>query len=401
MGPKNRKSERLIAPKNAARGWRIAFLVLCTVGLCLAADLARLHLNVHTDPDYQSYCAISERVNCDTVAASKFAVKWGLPTALWGMVIYLTLGALAVWGLRSRLRTPSWPFGFLAWVSTLAVAYSIYLFYVSHFIIESLCPVCVASYLVNVCLFGLAVRELRRLEVGSWQALKDEWRAALAAPSSVLLLGAAVAIGVGLLWFGVPRYWEVEVSSGPGGLTVGRTEDGHPWIGAREPQLEIVEFSDYRCPHCLRGHQEMRRLIASRPDEVRLIHRHYPLDQGCNPRMQRQLHPFACDYSRLAFCAGEQARFWEANDFLFAQGRRPRLVSATELAAELELDVDQLKACLVGDTANEAVDEDIRAGIGLGVRGTPTFVVDGRIYPGRLPEEVVAGALAEAPGTSP
>ena len=72
-----RKKQRKKKPAAAVRepvgrGWRIAFLVLCTVGACLSADLLRLHVNVHTDPDYHSYCAMSERVNCDTVAASDY-----------------------------------------------------------------------------------------------------------------------------------------------------------------------------------------------------------------------------------------------------------------------------------------------------------------------------------------
>ena len=44
---------------NRVRGWRVAFLVLCTIGVCLSADLLRLHVNVHTNPDYRSYCAMS------------------------------------------------------------------------------------------------------------------------------------------------------------------------------------------------------------------------------------------------------------------------------------------------------------------------------------------------------
>ena len=67
-------------------------------------SLARLHVNVHTDPDYQSYCAMSERVNCDTVALSDYAVFLGLPVSLWGLLGYVFMGALAVWGLRGHSR---------------------------------------------------------------------------------------------------------------------------------------------------------------------------------------------------------------------------------------------------------------------------------------------------------
>ena len=77
------------------RGWRIAFLVACTVGVCLSADLLRLHINVHTDPTYVSYCAISERVNCDTLALSRYAIFAGLPLSIWGLVGYLVMAGWA------------------------------------------------------------------------------------------------------------------------------------------------------------------------------------------------------------------------------------------------------------------------------------------------------------------
>jgi protein-disulfide isomerase len=140
----------------------------------------------------------------------------------------------------------------------------------------------------------------------------------------------------------------------------------------------------------------MRDLIERHADEIRLIHRHYPLDSQCNPTMSRQLHPYACEYSRLAFCAGQQRKFWEANDFLFAKGRRNDKVTARELAGVLELDAGALERCVGGPAAAAAVREDLANGVERNVRGTPTFVLGGRAYPGRIPPDVLAAALSAA-----
>jgi len=378
---------------NGVRGWRIAFLVVCTVGACLAVDLVRLHVKVNTDLDYHSYCAISARVNCDTVAESKFSVQWGLPVAVWGLLAYLLMGVMVVWGLRSRLPSPSWPFGILFWASAAALLFSLRLAYLSHVVVDSICPVCVGTYLVNLLLLGIALAELRRVGASPWSALRVESRIVASSSRMAILGGLALTVIVALL-LTVPHYWEVELSSGPGGLPVGRTADGHPWIGAQDPTVEIVEYSDYQCPHCLRGHQEMRDLIERRADEVRLIHRHYPLDNQCNPTMSKQLHPFACEYSRLAFCAGEQRKFWEANDFLFANGRRNDKVTARELAGGLDLDAGALESCVGGQVADAAVREDLADGVDRNVRGTPTFILGGRAYPGRIPPDALAAALS-------
>jgi uncharacterized membrane protein/predicted DsbA family dithiol-disulfide isomerase len=380
-----------------SRGWRIAFLVLCTVGACLSADLLRLHVNVHTDPDYHSYCAMSERVNCDTVAASGYAVFLGLPMALWGLVGYVGTGALSVWGLRRTRYGDTWPLGLMFWLAAAFSALAVALYLLSHLVVESVCVVCAATYLVNFGLAYVAFMALRRVGCGASSALRDDLRAVAATPGPFALFSGTLSVVMVTIWIVVPPYWRIEASTGPGGLPVGETADGHPWIGATEPVLEIEEFSDYQCPHCRRGHDDIRKLIEEHADRVRLVHRHYPLDQHCNPALNRPFHPHACRYARLAVCAQDQGMFWEANDYLFANGRRRSPVTVGDLAAGIGLDTEKLRSCVEGERAGRVVQRDLESGRVLRVRGTPTFVVRGEIYPGRVPPEVVR-ALAPMPG---
>jgi protein-disulfide isomerase/uncharacterized membrane protein len=376
--------------------WRIAFLVFATVGACLSADLMRLHVKVHTDPEYHSYCAISERANCETVAASEHAVVFDLPLALWGLLAYLAMGALAVWGLRRPATPPSWPFGMLYALTAFSSVVSVYLFAISHFVVQSLCVVCMGTYLVNFILLFIAMSEIHRLGLGPVAALHAELRSALRErfPRFALFVGVfpAAALVTGI---SIPHYGHVEVSRGPGGAEVGTTPEGHPWIGAAHPTLTITEFSDYQCPHCSRGHDEMRKLIEAYPERVRLVHRHYPLDHHCNERMTRPFHPHACEYAKMAACAQKQDRFWEANDYLFANGRRRDPVQADELALEIDGDTDKLIQCVQDDAASVPIQEDLEAGRKLSIRGTPTFVIGDRIYPGQIPPEVIRKALGE------
>jgi protein-disulfide isomerase len=171
------------------------------------------------------------------------------------------------------------------------------------------------------------------------------------------------------------------------------TEEGHPWIGAAEPVLEILEYSDYQCPHCRRGHDEMRQLIAANAETIRLVHRQFPLDHHCNMALSRPFHPQACRYAMLSYCAQQQGRFWEANDFLFAQGRRKQPVTSGELAAGINIDLAALESCMSSNDAKLAIQHDLEAGRALQIRGTPTFVVNGVTYPGRVPRDVIDAAL--------
>ena len=101
----------------------------------------------------------------------------------------------------------------------------------------------------------------------------------------------------------------------------------------------------------------------------------------------------------MAFCARETGRFWEANDYLFARGYNRAPVSTRDLAVEIGVDPEAMAACVSSPAATLAVQEDLAAGRALGIRGTPTYVIDGTVYPGRIPPDVIAAALSGRPTT--
>jgi uncharacterized membrane protein/2-hydroxychromene-2-carboxylate isomerase len=364
--------------------WRIAFLLLCALGIYFSAELLRLHVKVYTDPNYHSFCAVSDRFNCETVATSKYAVFAGLPVALWGLAGYLFMAGLCLWGMVRQKQPPTtWLFGLLFWLSLISVLVSVVLFVVSHTEIQSLCLLCMATYAVNFLLFGLAILELRRLKSGPFKTLHMDTRAVSDRRLPFSLYFAFSIVLLVVVHVAMPAYWEVDITTGPGGLLIGKTDEGLDWIGARQPVLEIEEFSDYQCPYCSRGHQTVRSLVGQHPDQIRLVHRHYPLKS----------HKYAFAYAVMAHCAGKQERFWEANDYLYTNGRRKNPVRPEELAEAIGIDPEALKACMVSEESKSAILQDITAGRNLKLKGTPTYVIGDQTYPGSIPEDVIAEAL--------
>ncbi len=63
----------------------------------------------------------------------------------------------------------------------------------------------------------------------------------------------------------------------------------------------------------------------------------------------------------------------------------------------MSLDGESLERCVASEEAGRFVRDDIDKGVRIGVRGTPTFVLDGRTYPGRIPGDVLAKALSKTP----
>ena len=377
------ETSALRTPPKSTLALRIAFLILCLVGGVLSADLLRLHFRVHTDPNYHSLCAISETIDCESVAFSSYAVAAGLPVALWGLIGYLFMGGLCIWGLHRSQRANVWPFGTLFWLSLIASLVGVSLFSVSARLIHSICILCIATYAVNLSLWAVAFAELKRLKIGPFSALREELEQLPVRRAGLSFYVLTAVTLIVILELSIPAYWHTEISEGPGGLLTGRTPGKAHWIGARKPAIEITEFSDYQCPYCFRGHVQARRLVHDHPDVVRLVHRHYPLKQ----------HPMAFEYAKMAVCAGDQGKFWEANDFLFTNGRRPEPVTHQEISLALEIDSGEMEACLQRDSTGEAIQEDVLAGQSFNIQGTPTYVIDGKLYPGSIPNSVLSHLL--------
>jgi len=375
-------------------------LVLSAVGVGLSVELTRIHDRLAEDPAYESFCNVSQKVNCDAVATSDFATLLGVPLSVWGILGYSVIMVVAAWGSFAKTERPLLPFFVL---SLFCGAASLVLSAISLLLVGSLCLLCAATWGVDVFL-ALAALWLSR--GGRLRRSRDEWQAfvsrdpaavAAGVVGMVVVVGVVLAVVPGAAHTGAAAAGSAApTASAPSPsapdtnqLRSGVDERGHHYLGAASPKLTIAEFSDYQCPHCAKKHASLRALVARYPEEIRLVHRHYPLDNDCNPAITTPFHSHACHYARLAACAGELGRFWEANDYLFEHGRTPGSVTTPMLAKALGLPAAELTRC-ADEKGNTLIRPDIEVGIELKIEGTPSFVVDGKLHTGSLPAEVLA-----------
>jgi protein-disulfide isomerase len=142
-----------------------------------------------------------------------------------------------------------------------------------------------------------------------------------------------------------------------------------PPRGNPTARLTIVEFSDYQCPYCKRHvDQTMPRLLDDYVTKgiVRYAFRDYPLTE---------IHPLAAKAAEAARCAGDQGKFWEMHDRLFANQKNLQPEKLPEHAQAVGLDSGTFRACLDDNRHAEAVQQDLKAGAQLGAQGTPAFVL--------------------------
>ncbi|HEY1911362.1 MAG TPA: thioredoxin domain-containing protein [Vicinamibacterales bacterium] len=158
-----------------------------------------------------------------------------------------------------------------------------------------------------------------------------------------------------------------------------------PSKGSTKAPIEIVEFSDFQCPFCLRANPTVTEVLKTYGDRIHFVYRHYPLPN----------HPNARPAAEAAACAAEQDKFWQYHDVLFANPSKLTDADLKAHASELGLDTGKFNACVDTHATKKVVDTDAEAGQDAGVDGTPAFFINGRMISGAQPFDVFKKIIDE------
>jgi predicted DsbA family dithiol-disulfide isomerase len=190
-------------------------------------------------------------------------------------------------------------------------------------------------------------------------ALKQQNRARVEAGVKEQMFQAA---GVSILL--EPLRFEIEIA------------DSNPSRGGGpDAPVILVEYTDFQCPFCIRVQPTLDTVVSRYGDNVRHVFKHLPLAMHAEARLAAE----------ASMCAGEQGKFWELHDWLFANSKNLSRETILEQARALELDEEIFTACLDDETYAAAVQQDMIEAQGLGISGTPGFLVNGRILRGAQP----------------
>ena len=319
-------------------------MVLAAIGLFTCLVLEVVHVRAYLAPAAGSLCTLGERLDCVSVALSRFAVLLGVPLPIWGAIGFVAIG-LAAWS-RSRL---------LLWLATLAAASGVALTALSAWQVGSICWLCELVHLLSLAICVLAWRHRDCLE----RPLAEG-----AVTGAVLALPLGLGLACALF---VPSYWGVFGWQGELPFAHGRTADGSAWIGAEQPQLTLEEYVDYSCPHCKAASARSLMLLASHPKQLRLVRRYRPRTH-CLPASEGR-----CLTTRIALCAHEQDRFWQADRWLFAHAGGTQEPSVEDVARDIGLDRERLSACLTRDTTFQRAADERKRARELHILGTPYY----------------------------
>jgi protein-disulfide isomerase len=156
--------------------------------------------------------------------------------------------------------------------------------------------------------------------------------------------------------------------------------------GHSDAPVTIVEFSDFQCGFCRTATTTIKELLVKYDGRVRLSYRDYPLVQ---------IHPEADRAAEAARCAGEQGKFWEYHDLLFAAKQQLTADVLTRTATTLNLNADTFRACMVTRKYKSEVEKDIEDAKQLGLTGTPAFFINGIFVSGAQSAAVFEGIIED------
>ncbi len=147
--------------------------------------------------------------------------------------------------------------------------------------------------------------------------------------------------------------------------------------GTESAIINIVEYSDFECPYCLKAQDTIDQILNDYSGSVSLEFRHFPLS----------FHPNAEFAAEASECANEQDKFWDMHDALFDGQSTLSETTILSMATTIGLDTEKYQDCLDSDRGLQAIQDDIDAGMTLGVSGTPAFFINGIQVSGAQPYE--------------
>jgi uncharacterized membrane protein len=147
---KRSQAEEPVAPETGRTDWIVMALAL--LGLGVAGYLTALKLGGN-----QAFLC-RDGSGCDIVQASRYSLLAGVPTAMWGAALYLAIAVLAAMPRTAR----RWQVAFMLVAG--AVAFSLYLTYLSIFVIGATCPYCLVSGGIAVALLVVMIARRPRGE---------------------------------------------------------------------------------------------------------------------------------------------------------------------------------------------------------------------------------------------
>ncbi len=148
----------------------------------------------------------------------------------------------------------------------------------------------------------------------------------------------------------------------------------NPSLGDPNAPITILMFIDFECPYCQASFPIFNQVTDTFGSAIRVVFKQFPIES---------IHPRAKAAAIASMCANQQGAFWKFHNTAFEEGMLDES-SLYAYANASSMDITAFDTCVKGNTFDNAINQDLTDGITLGVRGTPTYIVNGKFIEGVL-----------------
>ncbi len=366
------------------------------------AYLYRQHLALQSGEYSRSLCDINEKFDCSAVAASKYSELFGIPVALWGLIVngaFLILAGIILpmtdQDKKPAARRNVWL------ISVFIVFATVVMGSISMFLLSKFCAFCMSVYVLSILML-----------IFVWLAFKgDSLLANIRAKDFIPLvsLGVVGFLAGFIIHSAMKSVYDPNSEANEKAQATFVTDWAaaptqdiklvDPLVigpSAETAKMTIVEFADFRCIHCKHAAPILHAFVASHPD-VRLEFQPWPLDGECNASLT-QTNGASCLLARAVWCSQKlKQQGWAAHDYIYGLDEIYKDVGQVrsalpEIAKAALVSPDELKTCADSDEAKAAVRQQAEVGSALNLQGTPTIYVNRKQLSGGQSLPILQGA---------
>lgn len=235
----------------------------------------------------------------------------------------------------------------------------------------------------------------RSYEVGKRQALREQRKKKQRQQRLLIIGGVAILVVLFVVLAILPSLM-------PAGDFVIPADYSRPNVnlnnmGDPDAPVKMVIYSDFQCPYCKIYAEETERQIIENYVKTGIVYYTYipygPSGFYIGPESEAA--------ARAAFCAGEQGKFWEYHDILYANHTGENVGDFTDnrlsaFAKAIKLNSSQFQSCVKSGKFDQQLRDGIAQGQQVGIEGTPTFTINGKIMLGAQPFDAFKAEIEAA-----
>lgn len=385
----------------------IFIVFLAFVGFLTTIKLAIVYYESNFNPyALPSFCSISDFIDCDGIAKTTHSQFFGIPLAYWGMFLYLFIIFLTfVEGLKTIkflkfLEVFKNPLAYISALGFISFTISMILAGVSVFEIKKLCILCLFTYLLNL-LIAIIATDFKAGILESFKVSIKDFVDALKVKKYLISFICLALLGSGVLAYTSLSYcFTPQVKRHKEYVEYQKMEKDNPFkvsgniLGDANAKLTVYIYTDFRCPIC-RVYNVIVHRAAQELGGFKMIHMNLPLDMACNKNIDSPFHEGSCMMSKYAIAAENQGRFWDLNSELFEKEPKNE-EDVIKLAESMGFDMPKLKKDANSVATSKRLTNEIENATELKIDGTPTIVINGKVYSGLKPYSELRDILIKA-----